>query len=77
MLRSLISHLVLADAPPCVAYKHNPCQYDSPEGVSVLLVLALIILVCVIVLGLLARRRRKRSRRARAAAAIGGEDQSR
>jgi predicted permease len=67
MLGTLMSRLVVADAPPCVAFKHNPCHYSSAQSAGIYFVVAVIILICIIVLGLLTSRRRRRARRARRA----------
>lgn len=67
MLRSLMSRLPFADAPPCVAFKHNPCHYSSAESTAIYGVLAMIIILCVIVLGLLTVLRRRRAKRRRLA----------
>ncbi|MGO9752742.1 MAG: hypothetical protein ACLP8S_22330 [Solirubrobacteraceae bacterium] len=63
----LINRLLFADAPPCVAFKHNPCHYTSAESIGIYFVLAAIIIVCAILLGLLTTRRRRRAKRARRA----------
>jgi hypothetical protein len=57
--------LVFGDAPPCVAYKHNPCKYDPALGgsnLAVILVLVAIVVLCFVGLALIARRRIRRRR---------------
>jgi ABC-type proline/glycine betaine transport system permease subunit len=64
----VITQLVLADAPPCVAAKHNPCSYtgawesQAAASLAVVTVLAVIAVCSALALGRMAARRRRRER---------------